>query len=118
MKNFDKYEGLEDNFQISIAILLNSYNVLWCHVANERKTSVLAGAKLNRKGVLPGVCDCLIFEPRGNYHGLFIELKVKGGKLSDYQKTFIAKANERNYKAVVCWSIDEVEDTLKEYLKQ
>ena len=91
---------------------------MWFHVANERKTSIVQGAKLKRKGVLAGVSDCIILEPRGKYHGLIIELKTKGGTISLSQRLFITNANERNYKAVVCWSIDEVEDVLKDYLKQ
>ena len=117
MKKYDKYVGLEDNFQISIAYYLNSLGLFWCHVANERKTSILAGAKLKRKGVLAGVSDCIIFEPRGEFHGLFIELKTKGGSLQPSQKNFINNANERNYKAVVCWCVDEVVDVVENYLK-
>ena len=117
-KDFKKFEGYEDNLQTSIAILLDSYGVFWHHVANERKTSIQAGAKLKRKGVKPGVADCIILEPRGKWHGLFIELKVKGGTLSINQKEWLKKAEDRNYKTAVAWSIDEVEDLLKEYLKQ
>jgi len=117
IKQYEKYEGREDNLQIAAARFLDILGVHWLHIANERHTSPQRGAKLKKMGVKSGACDIFILEPRGDYHGLFIELKVKGGRLSDNQKEFIDKSNERNYKTVVCWSIDELIDTVEDYLK-
>jgi len=55
----------EDSLQISVATYLDYLNITWCHVANERKTSPQAGARLKNKGVKSGVPDCVIFEPKG-----------------------------------------------------
>jgi len=116
-KDYTPFVGLEDDFQQNVATYLDYKGLFWHHVANERKTSKWAGAKLKRKGVKRGVVDCSILEPRGKYHGLYIELKVKGGKVSPDQKGFILNATNRGYKAVVCWSLDEVVDLVEEYLK-
>ncbi len=54
--------------------------------ANERKTSPRAGARLKKKGVKSGVPDILIFEPKGRYNGIAIELKTGNNKLTNNQK--------------------------------
>lgn len=42
-------------------------------------------ARLKAEGVSPGVPDLCIPVARGPYHSLFIEMKAKGGRLSDEQ---------------------------------
>jgi len=54
--------------------------------------------------------------PCNGYHGLFIELKSKNGRLSEYQKTWVDNLNDRAYKAVVCYSLDEAINAVREYL--
>ena len=44
-----------------------------------------------------------------------IELKVKGNYPTKEQKEWIAKLNARNYKAVICYTLDEVIDIIKDY---
>ena len=117
-KKFEAYDGSEDLLQESVAILLDYYKVLWFHPPNGGRRSMAAGKKMKRSGTKPGVSDCIILEPRGKYHGLFIELKNKKGSLQNTQKDFIARSLERGYKAIVCRSIDEVEYELKKYLNE
>tara|TARA_B100001057_G_C22659611_1_gene875448 strand:+ start:13 stop:351 length:339 start_codon:yes stop_codon:yes gene_type:complete len=62
-----------------------------------------------------GVPDILIFEPNKKYHGLMIELKVGYNKPTKEQKNWITKLNMNGYKAVVCYTIDQVIHVLKEY---
>ena len=54
--------------------------------------------------------------PRGDYHGLFIEMKSKGGRLSDYQKKWLLNLNNNGYLALPCYSVDEAMDTASRYL--
>jgi len=64
-----------------------------------------------------GVPDILIFEPSNNdkYNGLMVELKVKGNYPTKDQKEWIAKLNARNYKAVVCRSLEEFIEIINAY---
>jgi len=56
-------------------------------------------ARLKKEGVLAGVADLFIAEPRGNYHGLFLEMKKKKGSyLSVKQKDFRSQVEKRGYK--------------------
>ena len=81
----------EDDLQMACAKYLDLMGVLWCHVANERKTTKPAGKRLTKKGVKSGVPDILIFEPRGKYNGLAIELKAGKNKLTKPRNLEIRK---------------------------
>lgn len=86
------------------------------HVANERSASPQAGSLLKRKGVLAGVSDILVMKPSGGFSGLFIELKIEGGKVSPAQKKFLQVMNANNYLAVVRYGADAAIQTIKDYL--
>src|SRR3972149_6681497 len=99
MSTFLPYIGTEDNFQMAVARYLDYEGVLWNHTANERKTNSMVskkgvryspgGNKLKAKGVKSGVPDVMIYELRGNYNGLAIELKVGRNPLSENQKIWL-----------------------------
>jgi hypothetical protein len=72
---------------------------------------------MKRMGYMNGTPDLIIFEPRGIWHGLFVELKVPGGAVSPDQTSFLAKAFERRYATAVCWSYEEAIKTVDNYLE-
>ena len=73
---------------------------------------------LKEQGVKPGVPDVFLPAPKGNYHGLWIEMKRrKGGRVSDAQKGFIQTMNRLGYRATVCKGWEEARDTILDYLK-
>lgn len=86
------------------------------HFANERKCTVQTGRTLKRMGVKKGVSDFFLALPCGNYHGLWIELKVGKGKLSVEQSEFLCRKNERGYMAVAVWGFEAAKETIKTYL--
>ena len=70
--------------------------------------------------------DLYVMEPRGNYHGLIIELKAKNiykkdgtllkdEHLADQQET-IDLLNKKGYKACFCVGFDQAVSTINEYL--
>ena len=59
-------------------------------VPNGGRRDAREGARLKRAGVVCGVADLILLVPRP--HILLLELKVKGGKLSDAQKSWLAVA--------------------------
>lgn len=58
----------------------------WWHTPNGERRDAATGAKLKSMGVMPGVPDLVLVSPAGVFHGL--ELKAKGGTLSDAQARF------------------------------
>lgn len=88
------------------------------HTANERKTSPQHGKKLKAMGVRAGWPDLFLAVPCGEYHGLFIEMKAKHGRLSDAQKELHPIIREQGYLVVVCYGAGEAIDMLKRYVTQ
>jgi hypothetical protein len=102
-------------------------DVLWTHVANERKTDVKtnkkgvayspAGAKLKAKGVKRGVPDILIFTRRGQYNGLAIELKVGKGKATPEQLEWLSRLQKEGWLTMLTNDIDDLQNAVEKYLK-
>ena len=107
----------EYQLQEATARYLDAMGVLWCHVANERKTRKISGFRLKKAGVKSGVPDCLIFEPSGQYCGLAIELKVGYNKPSPQQIQFMLDLEKKGWKTTVCYDLDCVIETVAEYFK-
>lgn len=72
------------------------------HIPNERKCSRATGGRLKAEGVKKGVPDILLPVARGRFHGLFIEMKRIGGKLSKEQVEWMKKAENYGYATIVC----------------
>jgi hypothetical protein len=98
-------------------------SVIWFAVPNGAK---LGGTKaqrfgmvnkLKREGMTPGAPDIIILAPRGQYHGCLLEMKrVKGGKLSDNQREFLARAEQAGYYTIVGYGAESAIQLLEEYL--
>tara|TARA_R100000365_G_C2740408_1_gene69136 strand:+ start:27 stop:524 length:498 start_codon:yes stop_codon:yes gene_type:complete len=122
-KSSDPNAWTEHQVQCSIAVVLNRLGLLWCHVPNEGKRSVVAGSRLRAAGLKSGVPDILIFSSAPNKpeaHGVAIELKrKKGGRLSETQKDWLRRLEDAGWYAVVCHGYDETMDEIKKlgYIK-
>lgn len=101
----------------------------WCdenlvkliHIPNERKCSVVQGARLRRQGVRKGFPDNFIVGASAGYNGLFIELKrrVKSlSRVSEEQNEWIDILNASGYKAVVCYGAEAAIKEIKKYFKE
>lgn len=73
-------------------------------------------AKLKAEGVIPGVFDLFLMVARPGCAGMWIEMKAKGGKVSDHQKDFKGRAEAQGFKAVVCYGFEEAKQAIQEYL--
>ena len=103
------YESFE---QGKLSNWLNKSGVLWCHVANERRTSKMHGAHLRGRGVKAGVPDVLIFRspPNSRHKGVAIELKrvrPAPSKVSHDQKIWLQRLEEEGWLARVCYGHKE-----------
>ena len=60
------------------------------HIPNGGSRSKAEAGRFKAEGVKAGVPDLFLPVPRGEYHGLFIELKRRqGGRVSDEQKDWL-----------------------------
>lgn len=75
-------------------------------------------AILKATGVKSGVPDICLPVPRGEWAGLYIELKRrKGGTLSANQRIWLNALTEQGHMAVCCKGADEAIRTIERYLK-
>lgn len=70
--------------------LLNLY-----HVPNEGKRSKAEAARQQRLGLRPGVPDLILDSPKGIYHGLRVEMKVKPNKTTAAQEKWLERLAAR-----------------------
>ena len=118
MKNYEPYEGKEDDLQqICARYLAYMPTVFYCHVPNGGKRNAREAAKFKRMGVKAGIPDLLIFNPSGEYNGLAIELKVKGGKVRPNQKEALERFKVMRWRVEVVYSFDQFEDIINAYFK-
>ena len=68
-------------------------------------------------GVKSGVPDLMLPIPAGDYHGLFVEMKTKGGRVSETQKKWIDALNSLGYLAVVAYGWEDARCKILDYLK-
>jgi hypothetical protein len=118
----------EEILQQSVAdyLRLQYSKILFCHIANERKTSPARGAKLKRLGVNSGLPDVLVFQPKFIKNsnniiegisniGLAIELKIEPNKPSENQLKVLAHLKSVGWKCAVCYSFDESKTVIDDY---
>lgn len=90
---------------------------LMFHVPNGGSRDIREAHNLRMEGVKAGVPDVFLPVARGEYHGLFIELKrVRDYKLSDVQRKWLGDLTRQGYKAVMCRGWGEASRTIVDYL--
>lgn len=86
-------------------------------IPNGGDRHIATAVKLKREGVLAGVSDLFLMMPAGDYHGLFLEMKAKGGRVSEAQKAFIQSALAMGYDAKVAFGFSEAQIVIQNYLQ-
>ena len=74
--------------------------------------------KAKATGYVKGFPDLQICEARKTYHGLFIELKTKTGRITKEQQQWLDDLNERGYYAICCKGLDRAMGIIDWYLKE
>lgn len=72
--------------------------------------------KFKMMGYRAGTPDLIILEPRGDFHGLFIELKTAKGKASPEQRQFAADLLMRGYCSLLCFGHMEAIREIDRYM--
>lgn len=87
------------------------------HVPNGGRRDKVTAARLKLQGVKAGVPDLFLPVPRHGKHGLWIEMKVTGGRVSSSQCEWLGDLAEQGYECKVCYGWQEAKDALEVYLK-
>ena len=73
--------------------------------------------RMKATGYKRGFPDVFVYEPRGSFHGLAIELKKdSGGRVSPSQKEWQKALEMRGYMATIAKGYDEAVAIVTEYL--
>ncbi|MBA0182695.1 VRR-NUC domain-containing protein [Pectobacterium versatile] len=86
------------------------------HIPNEGKRGPKAARDAKRLGVRAGVPDLFLALPRGEYAGLWIEMKAKGGKLSAQQEVWLKRLEDAGYRAVCCFGFEQTVSEIKRFI--
>ncbi len=86
------------------------------HIPNGGSRNKIEASILKGQGVMPGVPDLFLAVPKSTYGGMWIEMKAEKGKLTEHQKVFFEEMTSE-YKCVICRSVDEFLEEIKNYLQ-
>jgi hypothetical protein len=117
MKRKATPESESNQQEIVIKYLRLAYpDALYCASAGGMRTSYLQAIKMKRTGYVKGFPDLFIYEPRGEYNGLAIEMKKeKGGVASPEQKRWQEQLRNRGYASYICKGSEDAIKTIDEY---
>lgn len=88
------------------------------HIPNGGSRHKAEARRLKAEGVKAGVPDLCLPVARGQYHGLYVELKrVKKSRASEEQVAWLAKLAEQGYYVAICKGWEEAMETILGYLR-
>lgn len=102
--------------QRKLAQYLDQIGAVWLHVPNEGRRNAVTGRRLKAAGMKAGVPDVLLLSrPRDHlvrragqwWNGVAIELKVKGGQLTEPQRVWLTYLSACGWATKVCYGFDE-----------
>ena len=87
------------------------------HIGNGGRRLIREATRLKKMGVRAGVSDYSLPIPRGQYHGLWIELKSGKGRATAEQLAWIDLMRKHGHRAEVCTGWIAAKDLITEYMR-
>lgn len=88
-------------------------------IPNGGKRDVVTASILKAEGTLAGVADLFLMSNFDNpAKGLYIEMKIKGGVQSEYQKQFEIDCINRGYGYAIAKSFEEFVAIVRDFLSE
>ena len=87
------------------------------HIPNGGSRQVIESVNLKRSGVRPGIPDLFLASPRGQFHGMFIEMKAENGKIAPEQHVAIDTIERQGYRCIVAFDHGEAIVKITKYLE-
>ena len=108
----------EYQLQKAVCKYLDLQNVLYCgSMGGQYQVHMSQRIKAKKSGYKKGFPDLFLYEPRGKYHGLAIELKVGYNKPTVEQLTWLNKLTERGYLAMSSNGLKNTIEIIDKYLQ-
>ncbi len=86
-------------------------------IPNGGSRNIAEAVKLKKEGATAGISDLFFAFPAKGFHGLWMEIKKPGGKLTKSQRDWLVKMMQIGYAGCVARSSEEAETYFKNYLK-
>lgn len=118
MKNpFEKHLGKEDLLQREVIkyLALQYPDSMVVHIPNEGKRTPFERYKFKTLGGVSGMPDIMIFDPKGIYSGLALELKVGYNKPTENQERCLEALKMRNWASYWCNNFDKAKEIIDYY---
>jgi len=80
-------------------------------------SAMIRGRKMVKEGLKSGVPDIFLAVARGKFHGMFVEMKVKGGRVTENQKIWLNGLTLEGYVCAVCFSFEQAQDAILDYIR-
>lgn len=112
-----KNKSPEHDIQTKLCSVLEAEGLLYSATVGGVRLAMHTAKKMKESGYKKGIPDVLVFEPRGEYVGLAIEVKTGKGVASPEQKEWQRELNKRGWDAHICYGLDECLDVLYDYFE-
>jgi len=101
-----------------LAYLMASQNgaALPANINNRGQRYSLEAVRLVEVDMVKGVSYLFLPAARGEYHGLWVEMKHGHNRVTPDQQKFITAMRRFGYKAEACWGADAAIELLKSYV--
>lgn len=86
-------------------------------IPNGGQRHVVVAKKLKAEGVRKGVPDLMLPVPMNGFHGLFIEIKAIGGRMTPEQREWSQWLADQGYMTVLAVGFDSARRWVEDYLK-
>jgi len=85
-------------------------------IPNGSLRHIAVARKLKSEGVKSGIPDIFFAVARGEFHGMFIEMKYGKNKTTTQQNEWIETLTEQGYLCIVCYSWTDAQWAIEQYL--
>ena len=106
----------EHTEQCAVVEWLEWNHIPFYAVPNGGKRDKITAKRLKDEGVRSGVPDLCIPVPKGEKHGLYVEMKIQGGSLSKAQKEWINYLVSVGYECAVCYGAEAAIKAIRGYM--
>ncbi len=96
--------------------LISIPNGSWVAGTGNRRFALIN--KYKAEGMTPGVSDLFLCVGNENFHGLWLEMKSKGKRLSDKQFEWSEDMRKAGYITDTAYSFEQAKQIIENYLKE
>lgn len=87
------------------------------HIPNGGERAAATAARLKAEGVKAGVPDVCLPVARGEYHGLYVEMKAGKNKPTPQQVWWLDQLKKQGYLTAVAYNFNEAAEVITKYLE-